>query len=204
MIESAYDVACKSENPQKIVEDLKAYYYRFGGYGDQQQELEFIKRFLGQVFKNHPQLEAFEWHQYQDYNDNYMSFDLQSFKVNNNYELSVSGLDWFDETDWNFMFYNLNQEEEFCEDKDSEFETDWRLWEQYDAEIQKKCEPLRAPINLIIGFLKSLYDFYKAYYFIYVFGRRAKVEVTQKGIHIDHHNINYEDDKANDFYIKPE
>ncbi|MFS4483375.1 hypothetical protein ACKGJY_10175 [Hyunsoonleella sp. 2307UL5-6] len=204
MTESAYDVACKSNDPQQILEDLKAYYYHFGGYGDQHQELEFIKRFFQQVFKNYPQLEALEWHQYQDYNDNYMCFDLHSFLVNKKFYFMLGGLDWFDIEDWKFSFMGLQEDNhKFWEGKDNTSVKDWETWKEKEAAIQLKCTPLIEPLNLIIAFLKSLYDFYKPYYFIYVFGRRAKVEITKKGIRIDTENIYYEDDKSTDFRIKP-
>lgn len=168
--------------PDRIKELI--FYYKYKkGYGDQRQELEFFKHFFHQVFKIYPECIAFEWNQYQDYNDNYLYFDLELCKINYSIEVHTEGFDDLQhDATWDYSF----DDETYWKSKNETIESS----KIYDA-IQHKYNYLRPVTDIIMAFLKACYDFYKPYYFIYLFGRRANVKITRQGISINAENINY-------------
>lgn len=164
------------------------------GFGDREQELEFISKFLKKVFNNYHQLESFSFTQYQDYNDNYLEFTLENFYVNVKYHIEVYGLHFSNiDEDWSYRFSCEENWERLIENNKKLSEEDWLNWERSEEELQKQLAPIKKATDCILVFLKALYDYYKPYYFIYVFGRRATVTITKQGIEINNNEINYID-----------
>jgi|GEM_PF-2988060 len=167
------------------------------GYGDREQELGYISSFFREVFARFPVLTSFEWNQYQDYNDEYYAFDLEAIKANDQYDVDVGGFNWFREEDWNYGFdWNNAWEQRQVPDAKPRYQQDgyFEAWEQ----LQQDLAPLKSATDVIVVFLKALYDHYRPYYFIYVFGRRARVRITRAGLAIDNRNIDYVDGDQDD------
>jgi hypothetical protein len=164
------------------------------GFGDNHQELKFISLFLQKVFSTYHQLESFTWSQYQDYNDNYLEFNLENFYVNKIYEMEAYGFNsWDTDEEWMYFFdcqekfNSMIGENENCTDEY------WDNLRKYHSELQVELAPVKKATDCILVFFKALLEYYKPYYFIYVFGRRATVVVTKQGITIDNINIDYID-----------
>ncbi len=178
-----YNVSLKElfENDTKTTtekyEEFKSYIFR-KGYGDRIQELSLFKNFFEYFFLTQKVVFEIEWHQYQDYNDNWLYFDIQNLKVNQYLEISVFELNDSIEEIWDYSF------DKFTEENVS----DWAKWYE---KLNKETQEIRQEIDKIIVFLKALYDSYGAYYLIYLFGRRARVKITKEGIEIDNENIDY-------------
>lgn len=162
------------------------------GFGDKEQELFFISEFFKHVFKKHSALISIEWSQYQDYNDEYLHFDLESYRVNEKYDMDVFGFDWWnDDQNWEYRFEDETIWDSFTKDKKMHDKSEWEEWDKVYQELQEQLKPVKLATDCILSFLKVLYDYYKPYYFIYVFGRRARVKVTKDGIEISNIDVNY-------------
>ena len=179
---------------------VKQITWRFGrkGYGDREQELAFVAGFFKEIFAQFPQLTSFAWSQYQDYNDEYYHFDLESYQVNGIYEVDIFGFDWWNENeDWNYRFDYDESKEALTLKQDLYAAV--KDWDARNKQVQQETQHLREPVDAMIIFLKACYDFYKPFYFIYLFGRRANVIVTAKGITVDTEEINYIDGEEDDY-----
>lgn len=202
MTKNAFEIAeNESMLPHQRVDALSEF-FGHRGYGDRSQELQFVGVFFQQVFNKYPQLLSFEWKQYQDWKDQGLLFDLTDYKINENYnfgyyvgfenapnytiydnqvklnyELRSQTLD--DEFDDFFMSTNEQERANGIEDYNRKYE-----------ELQTSLAPIRKPIDIILIFLKALYEHHRPYYFIYLFGRRALVKVTGVGITIENEDNN--------------
>ncbi|MBP7478097.1 MAG: hypothetical protein KA797_06200 [Chitinophagales bacterium] len=169
------------------------------GYGDREQEMEFISTFFQLVFKNHPELTSFEWCQYQDYNDSFLYFDLEYFLVNSKYNIDVYGFQmWDEEEDWMYYFKVEEIHNETNNNNALNISTIDDDWETEREQLQIQTKSIKLATDCILVFLKALYDYYKPYYFIYIFGRRATVCITSLGIEINNTDIKYIDGEKYD------
>jgi hypothetical protein len=125
------------------------------------------------LFSKYPNFISFQWKQLQDYNDEYMVFDLDSFVVNEASTISIYGFNWLYDDSWDFVLFDVNEEDSLIVHK-----------LRSNFSINELITPLREPVMAIIIFLKAHYDLYKPYYFIYLFGFRSVVHISSKGITI--------------------
>ncbi|HPH99775.1 MAG TPA: hypothetical protein PK772_05565 [Chitinophagaceae bacterium] len=173
---------------QERVQKLIYYYQVNRGYGDRESELDFFKHFFQQIYNQYPRFLSIEWYQYQVYNDNYLFFDLNNLRINQCIDPGINFDFWDDEEDYNY---------EFC---DAEFYLDGNNRDiiKLINTTQAKYSYLRPATDAILVFLKACYDFYKPFYFIYLFGRRAHVQITQEGISTNAEDIKYDNGNSYD------
>lgn len=169
------------------------------GYGDLNQEIKFISDFFISIFMNHNELTSFGWSQYQDYSDQGLHFDLESYKINDEISLDFSGFEnapshIFDSSiNLNYSLYS----------RDLNYSEYWNYvgieaYSEIFNQYQLDSTPIKKVIDYILIFLKSIYEHHRPYYFIYLFGRRAKVNITAKGITINNDEIEYSNGNSND------
>ncbi len=172
--------------------ELKHYLHR-KGYGDQAQELSFITEFFAHFFNQQHDVYEIQWQQYQDYNDNWLYFDIQELVINQYLHVTFGGFDYAELDVWEYGF-----------DSDDLENQSVAQWSVFYNDLSEKHEHLRPNIDKILIFLRALYDYYGRYYFIYLFGRRAKVKISGNGILIDNENVDLEGGKENDeaFMVK--
>lgn len=182
-------------------------YFGSKGYGDREQEIQFLSMFFMTIFEKYPQLTSIEWRQYQDWADQGIFFDLTGFLFNEDYEFNFfqgfnNAPDYTTfnkrlEVDYEFRSRLKDKQDDiefhrfFNSDGSITNEREMREWMDSTSRIdifeKVKTETawLKKPVQTILVFLKALYEHYRPYYFIYVFGRRAKVYTTIYGIKID-------------------
>lgn len=158
-------------------EELK-YHFRNKGYGDRNEELSFFKEYFSHFFEMQFDVFQVEWQQYQDYNDNWYYYDINELKVNQYLDIHFECFDDKDEKDWKYGFHKAGFEDEKSDDSS-----------KFYSKLEKENNHLRNQIDKVFIFLRALYDYYGGYYFIYVFGSRAKITISKEGIIIDNENI---------------
>lgn len=175
----------KEKSNKERYEEFKKFIF-LKGFGDKEQEYSLFQKFFNYFFELESEIFEIEWQQYQDYNDNWLYFDIQSIIINQYLYLSTFGLEENLDEIWEYKF-------------DSDANENIDDWEKWYSELENENKHLRESIDELVIFLKGLYDSYGVYYFIYLFGRRAKVKISKKGIEIDSENIDYLD---GDYYDK--
>lgn len=174
MDNTAYELALDAATNKKYSQKALNYHLRDKGFGDREQELSYLANFFKKVFENYTELKSFQWSQYQDFDDNYLYFEITNYQINDRYVIDIYSFNNWPRSNWNFSFNLLDENKEQNIEK----------FEKRFKKLQKELHHLKQPIIILIFFLKSLYDFYGPYYYIYVFGRRATVKITGKGINI--------------------
>jgi hypothetical protein len=180
------DIINGSGSNEERYNELKSYLHK-KGYGDREQELKFVSGFFSELFNIQNDIFEIQWQQYQDYNDNWLYFDIQELKLNQYLYVNFSGFDFADSDIWEYEYDRSVTHTEKVDD-----------WSKFDQSIQEEHKHLRQHTDNILIFLRALYDYYGRYYFIYLFGRRAKVKITKEGILIDNENVELAGGKAND------
>ncbi len=167
----------EEKSSQELYEELK-YSFRNKVYGNRDEELAFFKTFFSLFYEKQYEVFEIEWLQYQDYNDNWYYFDIKSVRVNQYLDHHFTGFDDADEKAWKYVFMtSLSEITDFDERKKA------------FAKLEKENQGLRKHIDKVFVFLRALYDYYGSYYFIYVFGDRAKVTISKDGMTIDNENV---------------
>ncbi len=186
------DIINSQETVEERFKELKYYLHR-KGYGDKTQELSFIKEFFSSFFDHQQEIFEVQWQQYQDYNDNWLYYDIQELVINQYLHISFGGFDYAESDVWKYDF-----------DRDVSTKESISDWTEFYKDLLEKHNYLRPNIDKILIFLRALYDYYGRYYFIYLFGRRAKVKISKKGILIDNENVELGGGKENDgaFMVK--
>lgn len=168
----------EGKSSQVLYEELK-YNFRNKVYGNRKEELSFFKTFFSLFFEKQYEIFEVEWQQYQDYNDNWYYFDIKSVKVNQYLNLHFSGFDDADESAWKYIFTSSMENK------------NWEEQQKFHAKLERENNGLRVHIDKVFVFLRALYDYYGGYYFIYVFGDRAKVTISKDGMTIDNENLDW-------------
>jgi hypothetical protein len=202
MINKAYSIVSNNSLlPEKRVIEM-SYFLGDKGYGDNKQELQFIASFFKTIFQNHNELESFEWSQYQDWDDQGLYFDLQSYIINDKLTIGESFMGFEDAPSYTFNpEINLNYGFSSKEHDDIEFpdtESGWEKYAEFFDNFQEQLAPTKVVVDYVLIFLKSLYEHHRPYYFIYLFGRRARVKITRLGVEITHNDIDYSDGDSYD------
>lgn len=197
MTNKAYSIVTnKSLSPKDRIIEMSVF-LGDRGYGDHKQELQFISDFFKTIFSNHDVIYLFEWNQYQDWSDQGLHFDLESYKINDNLTINETFMGFNDapnytfnvDIDLDYRFSNRDHDDLDIPDN----ETGWKKFEEFFDIFHKETVPLKVIVDYILIFLKSLYEHHRPYYFIYLFGRRAKVRITRAGIEINNNEIDYSD-----------
>lgn len=165
------------------------------GYGDYKQELQFISDFFKTIFTKHEEIKSFEWSQYQDWSDQGLHFDLESYKINEKLTIYETFMGFENAPDYtfnpdinlNYFFNNID----FEDIELPETEEGWNEYSLFYDNFHKSTESIKVVVDYILIYLKSLYEHHRPYYFIYLFGRRGKVKITRTGIEINNDEINY-------------
>lgn len=168
----------QDKSSQALYEELK-YSFRNKIYGNRKEELAFFKTFFSFFFEKQYEVFEVEWQQYQDYNDNWYYFDIKVVKINQYLDLSFSGFDDADESAWKYIFTSSMENQ------------NWEEKQKLHAQLERENNGLRVHIDKVFVFLRALYDYYGGYYFIYVFGDRAKVTISKNGMTIDNENLDW-------------
>jgi hypothetical protein len=161
------------KSSSELYKELK-YSFRNKGYGNRKEELSFFKEFFSLFFEKQYDVFQVEWVQYQDYNDNWYYYDIQELKINQYLDIHFSGFDDRDENNWDYIFTGSDSGVGDIDDI-----------RKYHAKLEREYKHLRKHVDKLFVFLRCLYDYYGGYYFIYVFGSRAKVSISKDGINID-------------------
>jgi hypothetical protein len=195
MTNKAYSIVTnQSLLPKEKITELSVY-LGSKGYGDNKQELQFISDFFKTIFSNHDVINSFEWCQYQDWSDQGLHFDLETYKINDNLSIDETFMGFenapnytFDPNiDLDYRFSNRDYDDLELPDT----EAGWQKFTDFYDVFHKETAPLKVVVDYILIFLKSLYEHHRPYYFIYLFGRRAKVRITRAGIEIINNEIDY-------------
>lgn len=175
LIESCVKLIDETDKSSQERYDELRYYFRNKGFGDRNEEMGFFRDFFSHFFKSQFKVFEVEWQQFEDYNDNWYYYDIKEVKINQYLNLWFTGFDDTGEEAWKYTFNQIG----FKGERNRE----------YFAKLEKENNELRSHIDKVFIFLRALYDHYGGYYFIYVFGTRAKVKVTGSGIEIENEFI---------------
>lgn len=173
------------------------------GYGDLNQEIRFISDFFKFIFSKYDLIHSFQWSQYQDYSDQGHHFDFESIKINEIFDIDFSGFEdapnykFNPNLDLSYSFYTKELNSSIYFEKIGS-----DRYRELFEELQTDNIKLKAIINYILIFFKSIYEHHRPYYFIYLFGRRAKVKISRMGIEINNDEIDYSDGKESDFHFQ--
>lgn len=172
LVDSIFEIFEESDlSPKDTTEEIQVL-FKNKGYGNRTEELSFLKNFFSRFFEVQYHVFQIDWNQYQDYNDNWYYYDLHDVKINQYINAFYFSFDNEDES-WN---YHLDIPDSGDKSKNND-------------KLKRELKILRNQIDKVFCLLKALDEYYGGYYFIYVFGSRAKISISKDGISIDKEDI---------------
>ena len=176
---------------EKRIEEAISFLNENKGFGDADQETTFFIEFFKVFFKTQSAINKVQWQQYQDFNDADYDYNLSNLRFNEIEDWNKVDLPFFFSSSLRRFVATLGYEHYPVFSKGFELiKTDIH---PADVNIIETFKRYAAWIYIFLSALKKVYG---EYYFIYLFGRRANVTVTTKGIVIDNENIIYEDERG--------
>ncbi len=211
-----FEIISKGLPPEYLVKQLIEDVLNTRTVSTVAEERQFVLSVFRYFFAHNPLIESMQWEQGSYFNDNFCFYDLEDLRFNKVFGYSYNGFTadgWSinsklskDQFNWNFEIYDEDAveviENKYFDDNEKYNDTWYNL---EVAALHKTGELYKNWITYITIFLKALYNHYGYYYYIYLFGREAKIHVNIERISIERTQPNllsWEELKAEN-YNKP-
>ncbi|MCU0328502.1 MAG: hypothetical protein MUE53_05880 [Chitinophagales bacterium] len=189
------------ENLTKFIQEQNSGIH-FKGYGTPELEMKFLHQVFLYIRSHHPDFKSISWMQSNNYNDNYIHFELACFEVNEclNINSDINFNFVYDPTeelssDISFDVYGGDNPEFKAYLKLKNINFDYKdlslnFYNEFKDYLNKKNAHLTTPCLKFLVFLKNLELNFGMYFFLYTFGNGSKVLIDENGIKITKLNLN--------------